>query len=91
MAPPIQVELLPPTAHADLALMERVSELTKKAYAGAEAGLWTDGATRTSLGTIDELYPELAPLLATPCDFVIYQGADPRGTVIFDASMSLDG
>ena len=23
-------------------------------------------------GTIDEAYPELAPLLATPCDFVIY-------------------
>jgi GNAT superfamily N-acetyltransferase len=24
-------------------------------------------------GTIDEAYPELAPLLATPCDFVIYE------------------
>jgi GNAT superfamily N-acetyltransferase len=24
-------------------------------------------------GTIDELYPELAPLLATPSDFVIYR------------------
>jgi ubiquinone/menaquinone biosynthesis C-methylase UbiE/GNAT superfamily N-acetyltransferase len=24
-------------------------------------------------GTIDEAYPDLAPLLATPCDFVIYQ------------------
>jgi GNAT superfamily N-acetyltransferase len=23
-------------------------------------------------GTIDEAYPDLAPLLATPCDFVIY-------------------
>jgi len=23
-------------------------------------------------GTIDESYPWLAPLLATPCDFVIY-------------------
>jgi ribosomal protein S18 acetylase RimI-like enzyme len=32
-------------------------------------------------GTIDEAYPALAPLLATPCDFVIYQKqlADPRG------------
>jgi len=28
------------------------------------------GVART--GTIDEAYPELAPLLATPCDFVIY-------------------
>jgi ribosomal protein S18 acetylase RimI-like enzyme len=30
-------------------------------------------------GTIDEAYPDLAPLLATPCDFVIYHkdlGAD---------------
>jgi ribosomal protein S18 acetylase RimI-like enzyme len=32
-------------------------------------------------GTIDEAYPALAPLLATQCDFVIYQKrlADPRG------------
>jgi GNAT superfamily N-acetyltransferase len=31
-------------------------------------------------GTIDEAYPALAPLLATPCDFVIYEkelAADP--------------
>jgi len=55
--------------------MERVSELTNEVYAGAEAGLWTDCATRTSLVTIDELYPELAPLLATPCDLVIYRKA----------------
>jgi ribosomal protein S18 acetylase RimI-like enzyme len=26
----------------------------------------------TRTGTIDEAYPDLAPLLATPCDFVIY-------------------
>lgn len=26
----------------------------------------------TRTGTIDEAYPALAPLLATPCDFVIY-------------------
>jgi hypothetical protein len=24
-------------------------------------------------GTIDEAYPNLAPLLATPCDFLIYR------------------
>jgi len=29
------------------------------------------GVART--GTIDEAYPALAPLLATPCDFVIYR------------------
>jgi len=27
----------------------------------------------TRTGTIDEAYPHLAPLLATPCDFVIYE------------------
>jgi hypothetical protein len=26
----------------------------------------------TRTGAIDEAYPALAPLLATPCDFVIY-------------------
>jgi GNAT superfamily N-acetyltransferase len=34
-------------------------------------------------GTIDESYPDLAPLLATPCDFVIYRKdleARPGGT-----------
>jgi GNAT superfamily N-acetyltransferase len=55
MAPPIEVELLPPTAQADPALMERISELTNEVYAVAEAGLWTDGATRTSVGEIAEL------------------------------------
>jgi GNAT superfamily N-acetyltransferase len=172
----IEVELLPGTARADATLMERITELANEVYAVAEAGLWTDGATRTSVeeivqltgsgqiavariggdvvgcvrvqrldertgefgmlcadparrgvgigrelirfaertcradgmstmqlellvprdwthptkqflaewysrigyriartGTIDELYPELAPRLATPCDFVIYR------------------
>jgi predicted GNAT family N-acyltransferase len=31
------------------------------------------GYTVTRKGTIDEAYPHLAPLLATACDFVIYQ------------------
>ena len=30
------------------------------------------GYRLTSVGTVDEAYPELAPLLATPCDFRIY-------------------
>jgi ribosomal protein S18 acetylase RimI-like enzyme len=174
--PPIEVELLSGAAHADATLMKRITDLANEVYAVAEAGLWTDGATRTSVdeivkvtrdgqiavarmggqvvgcvrmqrldertgelgmlcadpahrgigigrelvrfvertsladgmstmqlellvprewthpskqflaewysrigyriartGTIDELYPELAPLLATPCDFVIYR------------------
>jgi GNAT superfamily N-acetyltransferase len=54
-SPPIEVELLQRTAHVDATLMERVTELTNEVYAGAEAGLWTDGATRTSVGEIVDL------------------------------------
>jgi len=35
--------------------MERVSELANEVYARAEPGLWTDGATRTTVGEIAEL------------------------------------
>jgi GNAT superfamily N-acetyltransferase len=55
MSQPIEVELLPHAAHADATLMERIGVLTNEVYAGAEAGLWTDGATRTSVGEIAEL------------------------------------
>jgi GNAT superfamily N-acetyltransferase len=51
----IEVELLSRNAHADATLMERLSELTNEVYAVAEAGLWTDGATRTSVGEIVQL------------------------------------
>ena len=174
--PPIEIQLLPPAASDDATLMGRITDLTNDVYAVAEDGLWTEGATRTTLdevtgltragqipvarrdgrivgsvrvqsldestgefgmlvadpahrgvgvgrdlvrfaegkcradglgtmqlellvprgwshptkqflatwytrigyrvtrtGTIDEAYPALAPLLATPCDFVIYQ------------------
>ena len=54
-APPLEVELLSRTARGDAALMERISELANEVYAVAEAGLWTDGATRTSVGEIVEL------------------------------------
>ncbi len=47
--------MLSHTAGADVTLMERISELTNEAYAVAEAGLWMDGATRTSVGEIVEL------------------------------------
>lgn len=54
-APQIEVELLSRTARADATLMERISELTNEVYEVAEAGLWTDGATRTSVGEIVQL------------------------------------
>jgi GNAT superfamily N-acetyltransferase len=172
----IEIQQLPSAVGDDVALMERIADLTNEVYAVAEDGLWTEGATRTTAeevaeltragqiavarlrgqvvgsvriqrldertgefgmlvadpahrgtgigrelvrfaerrcraeglramqlellvprawthptkefldawytrigyrvartGTIDEAYPELAPLLATPCDFVIYQ------------------
>ncbi len=31
------------------------------------------GYRQASLGAIEESYPQLAPLLATPCDFVTYR------------------
>ena len=51
----IEVELLSRTAHSDATLMERISELTNEVYAVAEAGLWIDGATRTSVAEIAHL------------------------------------
>jgi GNAT superfamily N-acetyltransferase len=51
----IEIELLSPAASADATLMERISELANEVYAVAEAGLWTDGATRTSVGEIAQL------------------------------------
>jgi ribosomal protein S18 acetylase RimI-like enzyme len=54
-SPPIHVELLSRDARADPALIERVSELANEVYALAEAGLWTDGATRTTVDQIAEL------------------------------------
>ena len=54
-AQPIEVELLPRTARADRPLMERITELANEVYAVAESGLWTDEATRTSIGEIGRL------------------------------------
>jgi GNAT superfamily N-acetyltransferase len=47
--------MLSRTAGADATLMERISELANEVYAVAEAGLWTDGATRTSVAEIVQL------------------------------------
>ncbi|HEX8006611.1 MAG TPA: hypothetical protein VF482_09315 [Trebonia sp.] len=33
---------------------------------------FSDVSGSGSSGSIDEFYPNLAPLLATPCDFIIY-------------------
>jgi GNAT superfamily N-acetyltransferase len=41
------------------------------------------GYRKVRVGTIDEAYPDLAPLLATPCDFVIYQKELDRSRPLF--------
>jgi hypothetical protein len=41
------------------------------------------GYRKVRVGTIDESYPDLAPLLATPCDFVIYRKELDRTRPLF--------
>jgi GNAT superfamily N-acetyltransferase len=54
-APPIEIELLPAAASDDATLMQRITDLTNEVYAVAEEGLWTDGATRTTVAEVAEL------------------------------------
>jgi GNAT superfamily N-acetyltransferase len=54
-APPIEIQLLPAAASDDATLMQRVTDLTNDVYAVAEHGLWTDGATRTTVDEVAEL------------------------------------
>jgi GNAT superfamily N-acetyltransferase len=52
LPPPIEIELLPPTAGDDVTLMERIADLANEVYAVAEDGLWSDGATRTTAAEV---------------------------------------
>ena len=54
-APPIEIELLPAAASDDPTLIQRITDLTNEVYAVAEDGLWTDGATRTTVDEVAEL------------------------------------
>jgi GNAT superfamily N-acetyltransferase len=51
----IEIQLLPAAARDEAILMERIADLINEVYAVAEAGLWTDGATRTTVDEIAEL------------------------------------
>jgi ribosomal protein S18 acetylase RimI-like enzyme len=51
----IEVQLLPAAASDDATLMQRLTDLTNEVYSVAEDGLWTEGATRTTVGEIAEL------------------------------------
>jgi ribosomal protein S18 acetylase RimI-like enzyme len=48
----MDIQLLPAEASEDAALMTRVTELTNEVYAVAEDGLWSDGATRTTIAEV---------------------------------------
>jgi GNAT superfamily N-acetyltransferase len=54
-APPIEIQLLSADAIDDTTLMERITALVNDVYAVAEEGLWTDGATRTTVDEVAEL------------------------------------
>jgi GNAT superfamily N-acetyltransferase len=54
-APSIEVQLLPAVASDDAILMERITDLINEVYAVAEDGLWTEGATRTTVDEVAEL------------------------------------
>lgn len=55
MTPQIEIQLLPAAESDDTELMARIAELTNQVYAVAEDGLWTAGATRTTLDEVVEL------------------------------------
>jgi ribosomal protein S18 acetylase RimI-like enzyme len=55
VAPTVEVQLLPAAAGDAATLMQRITDLTNEVYSEAEDGLWTKGATRTTVDEIAEL------------------------------------
>jgi GNAT superfamily N-acetyltransferase len=51
----VDIQLLPADDGDDVELMARITELTNEVYAVAEEGLWTAGATRTTLDEVVEM------------------------------------
>ncbi|GAA2086549.1 GNAT family N-acetyltransferase [Actinomadura alba] len=51
----IQITILPTSADTDLNLLDRITELVNEVYAVAEAGLWADGAARTTVDEVADL------------------------------------
>jgi GNAT superfamily N-acetyltransferase len=52
---PPGIELLPPVAASDGELVREITALVNRVYAEAEAGLWIDGATRTTGDEVGEM------------------------------------
>jgi GNAT superfamily N-acetyltransferase len=51
----VKLELLPAAAGDDAALVQRIADLTNEVYLVAEDGLWTEGATRTTVEEMAQL------------------------------------
>jgi GNAT superfamily N-acetyltransferase len=45
---PVEVSVVPAAGAADAGLVAEITDLVNRVYVGAEAGLWIDGATRTT-------------------------------------------
>ncbi|MFG1646501.1 GNAT family N-acetyltransferase [Amycolatopsis sp. NPDC049252] len=48
----MEIELLPPSAAADLSLIDRIAALVNQVYAESEKGLWRGSTDRTSAGEV---------------------------------------
>jgi GNAT superfamily N-acetyltransferase len=51
----LRIEVLPASAATDQRLVGEITDLVNRVYATAEAGLWVDGATRTTRGEMQEM------------------------------------
>jgi GNAT superfamily N-acetyltransferase len=51
----LRIEVLPPTAARDERLVGEFTDLVNRVYDAAEAGLWVDGATRTTTGEMQQM------------------------------------
>ena len=52
---PVEVSVVPSAGAADARLVAEITDLVNRVYAGAEEGLWIDGATRTSEREVADL------------------------------------
>lgn len=51
----LTIEVLPATAADDRRLVGQITDLVNRVYDAAEAGLWVDGAARTTTGEMQEM------------------------------------
>jgi GNAT superfamily N-acetyltransferase len=51
----VAIEMLPAAAATDAELVAKLTGLVNRVYAGAEEGLWVDGATRTTTAEVEQM------------------------------------